>query len=206
MAAYGVIGGFIGAAIAAVITPILIKRARKRYNKKEHNDPESYRPGASWFGFLVLGVGGTACGIFMIYWLLTTVDFTKISNIRYLGLDSMLFFVFSIIMPFFMFFLGILFACWTGSFIGAKITVSKERLVIDHAAKMPSDNHAHIHFWQFGRHHLDLRWDEIRELRADRNQMKLLLHNGEVYYFPIGWYKEGARFAVARHKKINPWE
>ena len=77
MAAYGVIGGFIGAAIAAVITPFLIKRARKRYNKKEHNDPESYRPGVSWFVFLI-GVVGTVLGVFLIRWLITDVDFTKI--------------------------------------------------------------------------------------------------------------------------------
>lgn len=47
MAANGVIGGFLGAAIAVAIMPYFTKRARARHNKKEHQDPETYRPGAS---------------------------------------------------------------------------------------------------------------------------------------------------------------
>ena len=131
MAAYGVIGGFIGAAIAAVITPFLIKRARKRYNKKEHNDPESYRPGVSWFVFLI-GVVGTVLGVFLIRWLITDVDFTKISNIRSLSFDSLLYFILMVIMPFFMFFFGILMGCW-GRFVFRRTNYRFERKVSNRA-------------------------------------------------------------------------
>ena len=204
MAAYGVIGGFIGAAIAAVITPILIKRARKQYNKQEHKEPESYRPGVSWFVFLI-GVVGTVLGVFLIRWLITDVDFTKISNIRSLSFISLLYFILMVIMPFFMFFFGILMGCWGGSFLGAQITVSKEKLVIEHAAKLPKINGS-IDLWYLGKHHLDLRWEDIRELRGNRNFMKIILHNDECYMFPIGWCKDAAWFSVERYKKINPLE
>lgn len=58
---------------------------------------------------------------------------------------------------------------------------------------------------QLGRHHLDVSWEEIRELRANVNFMKIILRNDECYMFPIGWCKEAARFAVEHHKKIKHW-
>ena len=63
-----------------------------------------------------------------------------------------------------------------------------------------------MHLWQLGRYHLDVSWNEIHEIRADINWMRIHLCNGECYTFPIGWCKEKARVDVARHKPIKPWE
>ena len=190
MAAYGVIGGFIGGAIAIALTPLLRKRIKDNNKKKgkKNQEQKSYKPGAAWFGFIV-AIGAVASGVWVIWWMLNNY---YSSNIMYL---------FSI----FMLFGGILTGSWTGSYLGARITILKERLVIEHAARMAKEN-GHIHFWQLGRYHLDLHWEEIRELRADINHMKIILQNGDVYSFPIGWCKEEARLAIARHKKIKPWE
>lgn len=111
-----------------------------------------------------------------------------------------------LLFSFIMISVGTLISCWTGSYLGGRITISKDRLIVDHAAKMPKENNKHIHFWQLGRHHIDVSWYEIRELRADINHMKIILHNDEVYSFPIGWCKDKARDEVARYKRIKPWE
>lgn len=192
MAAYGVIGGFIGGAIALAITPMLIKRAKKRYNKKEHKEPKSYRPWGVALFLFIGGLWGVSVGPYVF---VLTIN-SPFSYKWFILLGLSLFITIS----------GILTGCWSGSFLGARITIAKERLVIDYAAKMSNNEDAKIHLWQLGRHHLDLRWEKIRELRADRNFMQIVLYNDERYMFPIGWCKEDARFAVERHKKIKPWE
>lgn len=190
MAAYGVIGGAIGGAIALAIMPFLRKRI-KNSNKnkgKKNQEQKSYKPGAAWFGFIVSTII-IAAGIFY-FWYCLFECFNYIYFFTFL----------------FAFCFGIIFACWSGSYLGARITITKEGLIIDHAAKMSNKEKSKIQMTQLGRHHLDLRWEDIRELRADINHMKIILQNGDVYSFPIGWCKEEARAAIARHKKIKPWE
>ena len=189
MAAYGVIGGIIGGAIALAITPLLRKKLKKNSKKKDKKSqaPRSYRPGAAWFGF-IMAIGNLACGLLSIWYSIDTYTYIYILS----GLFGICF--------------GILIGCWTGSYLCGRITISKDRLIVDHAAKMPKENNKHIHFWQLGRHHIDVSWYEIRELRADINHMKIILHNDEVYSFPIGWCKDKARDEVARYKRIKPWE
>lgn len=189
MAAYGVIGGFIGGAIALAITPMLMKQARKQYNKKEHKEPETYRPGAALFFFLIFAIGDVGLAFLYIYWALSH-EF----NIIYTAVYALILII------------GMIFGCWTGSFLRGRITISKEQLEVDHAVKMSNKDQHEVKVMQLGLHHLELRWEDIRELRANRNFMKIILHNDECYMFPIGWCKEDARFAVERHKKIKPWE
>ena len=202
MAAYGVIGGFIGGAIALAITPWLRKRVLEKEVKKEEakngtkklkkdknkQGEASFFPVAAIFGFVVLGLGGVAVGFLFLFLMLS-------EGFNLLSFSMCIFCICG----------GIVFGCWTGSFLCAKITISKERLIIEHASKMPIKDR-HIHSYQLGRYHLDIRWEEIRELRADINWMKIILRNDECYTFPIGWCKEKARAAVARHKPIKPWE
>ena len=192
MAAYGVIGGIIGGAIALAITPLLRKKLKKNSKKKDKKSqaPRSYRPGAAWFGFLV-AASAVFGGIWCLWWMISTL---MSINVVYL------------LFSFIMISVGTLISCWTGSYLGGRITISKDRLIVDHAAKMPKENNKHIHLWQLGRHHIDVSWYEIRELRADINHMKIILHNDEVYSFPIGWCKDKARDEIARYKPIKPWE
>ena len=204
MAAYGVIGGFIGGAIALAITPWLRKRVLEKEVKKEeakngtkkskkgknNQGGVSYRPWGTALFLFLCAIGDVAFG----FWFLWLTIFGDLGfNLLYSGI-----LVFIILF-------GVIFGCWTGSFLCAKITISRERLVIEHASKMPIKDR-HIHFYQLGRYHLDVRWEEIRELRADINWMKIILRNDECYTFPIGWCKEKARAAIARHKPIKPWE
>ena len=133
MAAYGVIGGVIGGTIAVVlgrwISKRLLERQEKSPKKEKDNEPVSYRPGASWFFFLV-GVGAALLGILSLYYfkffsflyrIITGEVEITIKLITY----SCLFYgaiIFTLIA-------GIVWARWTGSFLGARITISKERLV-----------------------------------------------------------------------------
>lgn len=39
-----------------------------------------------------------------------------------------------------------------------------------------------------------------------KKNSKIILHNDEVYSFPIGWCKDKARDEIARYKRIKPWE
>ena len=192
MAAYEVIGGAIGGAIAIAITPFLRKRIKDSNKKKDKKNQEqkSYKPGATWFGF-ICAIGSIVVGVFGIWWMIN---------------NDTLFNYLLLLFHLFMLLFGVLFGCWTGSYLGARITVLKEGLIIDHAAKMSNKEKSKIQMTQLGCHHLDLRWEEIRELRADINHMKIILQNGDVYSFPIGWCKEEARAAIARHKQIKPWE
>ncbi len=187
MASYGVIGGLIGGAIALAISPMLINRARKRYNKKEHKEPVSYYPGVAVFLFICV-----VC-LFPVS-ILGCIRMFKDHNLLYL-------FVFL-----FLIFCCIIVGCWSGSFLCARITISKERLIIEHAAKMSNKDQHEVKVMQLGRHHVDVSWEEIRELRANVNFMKIILCNDECYMFPIGWCREAARFAVEHHKPINAWE
>jgi hypothetical protein len=190
MAAYGVIGGIIGGAIALAITPLLRKKLKKNNKKKDKKSqaPRSYRPGAAWFGF-IMAIGMIVSGLYFLWY----------------SLYNMMGYIYVSVTLFETCF-GTLYGCWTGSYLGGRITISKDRLIVDHAAKMPKENNRHIHFWQLGRHHIDVSWYEIRELRADINHMKIILHNDEVYSFPIGWCKDKARDELARYKRIKPWE
>lgn len=187
MAAYGVIGGIIGGAIALAISPMLINRARKRYNKKEHKEPVSYYPGVTVFLFI--------CSV-------CTFPFSILIGIVLFEEFSILYFLAFLLS----FFSSIIIGCWSGSFLRARITISKERLIIEHAAKMSNKDQQEVKVMQLGRHHLDVSWEEIRELRANVNFMKIILCNDECYMFPIGWCREAARFAVEHHKPIKPWE
>lgn len=99
--------------------------------------------------------------------------------------------------------IGLLIGCWSGSLLMAKITISNERLVLEHAIKMPIEE-KHIQFWQLGRHHLDAKWEEIDEVIADSDWIRIHLNNGECYVFPIGWCKGNAKDEVASHKPIKP--
>ena len=210
MAAYGVIGGAIGGAIAVALggwlSKRLLERQEKRQKKKKKDDvPVSFRPGASWFGFLV-GVGGMLFGIFGLYYfklfraLYLIITGEVEITLKLIGASLMVYGTLIFLTVF-----GILWSCWTGAFLGARITISKERLVIDHAVKL-NKKYKHMHLWQFGCHHLDVRWEEIHELKANINQMNIILKNGECYMFPIGWCLEKARAAVRRHKQILPLE
>ena len=190
MAAYGVIGGIIGGAIALAITPLLRKKLKKNNKKKgkKSQAPKSYRPwGAALFLFLI-ALGDFIGGVLILWWM-TTEGF----NLLYIACSIIITII------------GIIFGCWSGSFLGARITISKERLVIEHATKMPN-RESRISLRHLGRYHIDVSWYEIRELRADINHMKIILHNDEVYSFPIGWCKDKARDEVARYKRIKPWE
>lgn len=207
MAAYGVIGGAIGGAIAVVlggwISKRLLEKQEKRPKKKKNSEPVSFRPGASWFFFLV-GVGAALLGIYMLYYFrfisfLYRIITGEIEITVKLIEDSCLFYGAGI----FMVIAGLIWSRWTGSFLGARITISKERLVIEHAAKMPKGK---IETGQYGCHHIDVRWEEIRKLRSNINYMKVELNNGECYMFPIGWCREKARAAVRRNKQIKPWK
>lgn len=156
---------------------------------KEKNHSKSYRPYASLFGFFV-GLGSFTFSCYFWYGI---------------AADKVYFNLFNLAVYLFTTLMGVLSACWTGSFIKARITISGERLIIDHAAKMPSKA-KHIHLWQLGCYHIDLRWDEIKELRADINWMRIILLNGDCYTFPIGWCNDKARIDISHHKHILPWE
>jgi len=190
MAAYGVIGGFIGGAIAIVITPYIRKYLIKKQKKRKWKEKDffSYRPliGAL-FLFLCMAGCFPLCYSAVVILL---ADF----NMLYFCAFLLLIFSYITVGP------------WVVSFLGARIIISKERLVIDHAAKMSNKDQHDVKVMQLGRYHLDLRWEDISELRANINYMKIILHNDECYMFPIGWCKEEARAAIARHKQIKPWE
>lgn len=149
---------------------------------------ETYRPGAAWFGFFI-GIGSIAGGGLSTWYMLSA------------GFFSIIYVVYSV----FGIGMGILIASWAGSFLTAKITIMDDYLLLEGAAKMPYEAH-HIHLWQRGRHQVELRWDEIRLLRADRSWMRIELYDDTCYTFPIGWCLEKARAAVARHKAIKSWE
>ena len=190
MAAYGVIGGIIGGAIALAITPLLRKKLKKNNKKKDKKsqEPKSYRPwGAALFLFL-LGLGGFIGGALTLWWVTT-----ESINFYYL------------FMSIYLIIIGIIVGCWSGSFLGARITISKERMVIDHAAKMPS-RESKIQLRHIGRYHIDVSWYDIKELRREQNFMQIVLHSGDCYMFPIGWCKDGAGDEIARYKRIKPWE
>ena len=187
MASYERIGGAIGGAIALALAPKFTEIARKRYNKKEHKEPESYYPGVAVFLFVCV-----AC-LFPVS-IFGVIHMFKDHNLLYL-------FVFL-----FLIFCCIIVGCWSGSFLCARITISKERLIMEHAAKMSNKDQQEVKIMQLGRHHVDVRWEEIRELRANVSFMKIVLRNNECYMFPIGWCKDAATFAVERHKPIKPWE
>ena len=195
MAAYGVIGGFIGGAISLAITPFLRKKFNKNKKKgKKSQEPTSYRPwGAALFLFLI-GIGNIVFGIYFIWCIIYDYNYILYSNVIVLSI-----LVFVIVC-------GIAIGCWSGSYLGARITISDERLIIEHAARMPNKLNGKIHLWQLGIHHLDLQWEKIKELRADINYMQIVLHNGDLYMFPIGWCKDAATFAVEHHKPIKAWE
>ena len=83
MAAYGVIGGAIGGAIAIALAVWLQKRLIKRETKKKAPQGNvSYRPRATWFAFLVLGIGGVASGAFALWYTIV-----ESFNIVYLGVS-----------------------------------------------------------------------------------------------------------------------
>ena len=190
MAAYGVIGGIIGGAIALAITPLLRKKLKKNSKKKDKKsqEPKSYRPwGAALFLFLI-ALGNIIFVVYLFLWM-TTEGF----NLLYIAC--------SIIITI----MGIIFGCWSGSFLGARITISKERLVIEHATKMPN-RESKISLRHLGRYHIDVSWYDIKELRREQNFMQIVLHSGDCYMFPIGWCKDGAGDEIARYKRIKPWE
>lgn len=190
MAAYGVIGGIIGGAIALAITPLLRKKLKKNSKKKgkKSQAPKSYSPwGAALFLFLI-ALGNIIFVVYLFLWM-TTEGF----NLLYIAC--------SIIITI----MGIIVGCWSGSFLGARITISKERLVIEHATKMPN-RESKISLRHLGRYHIDVSWYDIKELRREQNFMQIVLHSGDCYMFPIGWCKDGAGDEIARYKRIKPWE
>jgi hypothetical protein len=170
MAAYGVIGGIIGGAIALAITPFLRKKFNKNSKKKgkKSQGTRSYSPwGVALFLFLI-ALGDFIGGVIILWWMIT-----ESFNLYYLFWSIILIII------------GIIFGCWSGSFLGARITFSKERLVIDHAAKMPN-RESKIHLRHIGRCHIDVSWYDIKELRREQNFMQIVLHSGDCYMFPIG--------------------
>ena len=190
MAAYGVIGGIIGGAIALAITPLLRKKLKKNSKKKgkKSQAPKSYRPwGAALFLFL-MALGNFIGGVIIFWWMIT-----EGFNLLYIAC--------SIIITI----NGIIVGCWSGSFLGARITISKERLVIEHATKMPN-RESKISLRHLGRYHIDVSWYDIKELRRQQNFMQIVLHSGDCDMFPIGWCKDGAGDEIARYKRVKPWE
>lgn len=189
MAAYGVIGGIIGGAIALAITPLLRKKLKKNSKKKDKKsqEPKSYRPGAAWFGF-IMAIGMIVSGLYFLWY----------------SLYNMMGYIYVSVTLFETCF-GTLFGCWSGSFLGARITISKERLVIEHATKMPN-RESKISLRHLGRYHIDVSWYDIKELRREQNFMQIVLHSGDCYMFPIGWCKDGAGDEIARYKHVKPWE
>lgn len=190
MVAYGVIGGIIGGAIALAIMPFLRKKLKKNSKKKskKNQEPRSYRPcGVALFLFLI-ALGDFIGGVFILWWMIT-----ESINIYYLFWSIILIII------------GVIFGCWSGSFICARISISKERIVIDHATKMPNKE-SKIHLRHFGRYHIDVSWHDIKELRSNQNFMQIILHSGNCYMFPIGWCKDKARDEVIRYKQIKPWK
>lgn len=190
MAAYGVIGGIIGGAIALALTPLLRKKLKKNSKKKDKKSqaPRSYRPwGVALFLFLI-ALGDIIFVVYLFGWMIT-----EGFNLLYIACSIIITII------------GIIFGCWSGSFLGARITISKERMVIDHAAKMPS-RESKIQLRHIGRYHIDVSWYDIKELRREQNFMQIVLHSGDCYMFPIGWCKDGAGDEIARYKRIKPWE
>lgn len=190
MAAYGVIGGIIGGAIALAITPLLRKKLKKNNKKKgkKYQAPRSYRPwGVALFLFLI-ALGDIIFVVYFFWWMIS-----EGFNLLYIA--------FSIIMTI----IGIIVGCWSGSFLGARITISKERLVIEHATKMPN-RESKISLRHLGRYYIDVSWYDIKELRREQNFIQIVLHSGDCYMFPIGWCKDGAGDEIARYKRIKPWE
>lgn len=190
MAAYGVIGGIIGGAIALAITPLLRKKLKKNSKKKgkKSQAPKSYRPWGGALYLFLLALGNIIFVVYLFWWMIT-----EGFNLLYIAC--------SIIITI----MGIIVGCWSGSFLGARITISKERLVIEHATKMPN-RESKISLRHLGRYHIDVSWYDIKELRREQNFMQIVLHSGDCYMFPIGWCKDGAGDEIARYKRIKPWE
>lgn len=188
MVAYGIIGGAVGSAIAITFGAWLQKRIIKREKKKKVSQGVvSYRPWYVALFLFLVAIGDLIGGLFIIWWIIT---------------DSFnfLFLICSIIVII----IGIILGCWSGSFLCARISISQERVIIDYAAKMPN-RESKIHLRHQGRYHIDVCWNDIKELRRNQNFMQIVLYNGDCYMFPIGWCKEKAGATIARYKAIKPW-
>lgn len=194
MTSYGVIGGLIGGMIAltfgAGLNKYLVNRHRKKLKQSpKHKSPAVFRPWIIALFVFLSGIGGVAMGIVFFFMFFQGERFAA----------------FETIMVIFFFLCCILVSCWSGSLLCAKITISEERMVLEHAIKMSKED-GPIGMYNLGRHHLDVRWDDIRELRGDINFLKIILRNGETYVFPLGWCKTKAAALVTHHKKITPWK
>lgn len=168
--------------LGVIIVPLIVKRV-------DNNNPlpkgmVQYRPlGIALFIFQVLFIGVLVFPYFVYL------------SLRY---HHFLPFVFGLVL----FLVSGACSIWYASILKAKIIISPHRLVIEHAARLESGK---VHVWNLGCYHLDLRWEEIKKLERDLNFLRIELHDGEEYIFPIGWCNKKAGIELTRHKQVKTW-
>lgn len=164
------------------------KSERLKQQKKYNDDAISFRPLSSVISFLLIfGVSGGAC---FVYFLL---HYLESNDVVALGCSILLLFC------------GIYCGCWAGSYLFAQITISKDRVIMEHAEKLHNKKYRVLNALHLGLYHVDVLWSEIHTIKLDKNLMLFILHNGERYLFPIGWCDHKAIHIIAQHKSIESW-
>lgn len=99
--------------------------------------------------------------------------------------------------------IGIADCGWIGSFLSGGIIISKDRIIIDHAARLLNKENAGVQIWQWGIHHVNVSWDDIIIIKSSSGFWKFRLRNGELYAFPVGWCKNNLSKKLLSCKRIQ---
>lgn len=79
---------------------------------------------------------------------------------------------------------GGMFLVWSASFLGNRISISKEELCIQRAAENSDGLRV---FFHLGKYPLRLAWSEIKSIRKETNKLIVVTADAKEYMYPIDW-------------------
>lgn len=176
----GIISGLVGLVLFWLIFEVRSIKKRNALNATIPKEGVSFRPIGIPLFFFIIGFIFAGIGLLLI--ILGIIDIRAI-GILFLGLPFALF--------------GGLLLAWAVSFLGDKITISKDNLSIQRVALLSGES---AHLWNIGKHHLELKWAEIKDFHVDNSYLIIETIYNKRYSYPIGWCSPKALVFISRQK------